>query len=105
MGSAIAARVLSGDHDLFVFNRHPREGGGPRSDGRQGCRLDRGRTKCSRPNHFSSVAESLLSAAHPALLGGSIMALSGKAKKPTWVKFSRPVTLKHLAAALAEELN
>jgi len=47
MGSAIAARVLSGDHDLLVFNRHPREGGGPRSDGRQGCRLDRGRTKCS----------------------------------------------------------
>ena len=24
MGSAIAARVLSGDHDLLVFNRHPR---------------------------------------------------------------------------------
>jgi NAD binding domain of 6-phosphogluconate dehydrogenase len=77
MGSAIAARVLSGDHDLLVFNRHPREGGGPRSDGRQGCRLDRGRTKCSLnvqttflplPNHFFH------SAAHPALLGG----------KPSW---------------------
>jgi len=47
MGSAIAARVLSGDHDLLVFNRHPREGGGPRSGGRQCCRLDRGRTECS----------------------------------------------------------
>ena len=32
------------------------------------------------------------------------MALSGKAKKPTAAaKTSRPVTLKHLAAALAEE--
>jgi hypothetical protein len=107
MGSAIAARVLSGDHDLLVFNRHPREGGGPRSGGRQGCRLDRGRTECSLnvqttflplPNHFFH------SAAHPALLGG----------KPSWrcqvkqetnrsSKTSRPVTLKHLAAALAEE--
>ena len=107
MGSAIAALVLSGDHDLLVFNRHPREGGGPRSGGRQGCRLDRGRTECSLnvqttflplPNHFFH------SAAHPALLGG----------KPSWrcqvkqetnrsSKTSRPVTLKHLAAALAEE--
>ena len=33
MGSAIAARVLSGDHDLLVFNRHPPEGGVPRSNG------------------------------------------------------------------------
>ena len=69
--------------------------------------LDRGRTKCSLnvqttflplPNHFFH------SAAHPALLGG----------KPSWrcqvkqetnrsSKTSRPVTLKHLAAALAEE--
>jgi DNA-binding protein HU-beta len=31
------------------------------------------------------------------------MALSGEAKKPTAAKTNRPVTIKHLAAALAEE--
>jgi hypothetical protein len=96
MGSAIAARVLSGDHDLLVFNRHPEKAGGPRSDGRQGCRLDRGRTKCSRPNHFSSVAESLLSfcSASGAPRRETIIALSGKARNQPLKQTSRPITLK-----------
>jgi DNA-binding protein HU-beta len=51
------------------------------------------------PNHI------LPSVAHLALQGRqSIMASSDKAaKSPTAAKASRPVTLKHLAAALAEE--
>ena len=89
MGSAIAARVLSGDHDLLVFNRHPREGGGPRSNGGQGCRLDRGRTKCSLnvqttflplPNHFFH------SAAHPALLGGKLQRTQSQSARSTWYR-------------------
>jgi DNA-binding protein HU-beta len=52
------------------------------------------------------LAESLpwCHSAFRALRRKTIMALSGKAKKPTAApKTSRPVTLKHLAAALAEE--
>ena len=87
----------------------PREGGGPRSDGRQGCRLDRGRTKCSLnvqttflplPNHFFH------SAAHPALLGG----------KPSWrcqvkqetnrsSKPAVPLRSSHLAAPWPRSIN
>jgi DNA-binding protein HU-beta len=51
------------------------------------------------PNHFLS------SEVRSALLGReTIMALSGEAKKPAAAaKTKRPVTLKHLAAVLAEE--
>jgi DNA-binding protein HU-beta len=55
---------------------------------------------------FSFVSESLprFRSAFRALRRETIMALSGEAKKPTAAaQANRPVTLKHLAAALAEE--
>jgi DNA-binding protein HU-beta len=56
-------------------------------------------------NHFPFVPNHIFdSEAHSALLGGIIMALPVAAKKPAAAaKTKRPVTLKHLAAVLAEE--
>jgi hypothetical protein len=101
------ARALGRSRSLGLQSAPPGKAVGLGQVADQGCRLGRGRTECSLnvqttflplPNHFFH------SAAHPALLGG----------KPSWrcqvkqetnrsSKTSRPVTLKHLAAALAEE--
>jgi DNA-binding protein HU-beta len=51
----------------------------------------------SLPNHC------LIPQRIPRFSEETIMALSGKANKPSAAKTSRPVTLKHLAAALAEQ--
>ena len=58
----------------------------------------------SKPLFFRCRITSFILQRIPRSSEGTIMALSGKAKKPTRSsKTSRPVTLKHLAAALAEE--